>query len=394
MSNELRHAFELPSTVCHRKVKTRFEGARADGASVPQASTRERAGRRTAVDAVVRSTIEERSAAVAKAAAALRDKTSAHAYLCRLANAKEEPTEVDEEVIEVEEGTEDGTMVKIVDGADGADASESCGEASMTCGTDNAVAADAGDGEEQTCPICLDVRSALLSWSITICGHEGCYECMQQAVESTGCCPCCKRSLASNLLYEVDTLPAAPSSAPASDESDASSEYGSKLCALLDVVGSLQRQGEKCVIFSAWTRLLALANDALVAHGIVVASLVGSPTVKREAIARFSEDATVLLVPLFGGASGAGGGGAAGLTLTQASTAVLLEPALQPGIERQAAGRISRIGQTKQAKVIRLIVSDTIESRIVEWQEVRMQEGVGSTNSASLSLNDFVQLLQ
>ena len=101
----------------------------------------------------------------------------------------------------------------------------------------------------------------------------------------------------------------------------------------------------------------------------------------------------MLLVPLFGGASGAGGGGAAGLTLTQANTAVLLEPALQPGIERQAAGRISRIGQQKATTLLRLIVSDTIESRIVDWQTVRMQEGATGSSAGSLSLNDFVQLL-
>ena len=37
-------------------------------------------------------------------------------------------------------------------------------------------------------------------------------------------------------------------------------------------------------------------------------------------------------------------GGAAGLTLTAASTAFLLEPALNPGLEAQAAARIYRLG--------------------------------------------------
>ena len=95
-------------------------------------------------------------------------------------------------------------------------------------------------------------------------------------------------------------------------------------------------------------------------------------------------------MPLFGGASGAGGGGAAGLTLTHANTAVILEPSLTPGIEAQAAGRISRIGQTKAAKVIRLIVADTVEEKILEWQARRMDSG--TNKSAQLSLNDFVQL--
>ena len=65
-------------------------------------------------------------------------------------------------------------------------------------------------------------------------------------------------------------------------------------------------------------------------------------------------------IPLFGGASGAGGGGAAGLTLTQATVAYLLEPALQPGIERQAAGRIARIGQSKETKLIIQFVIEAI----------------------------------
>jgi len=161
-----------------------------------------------------------------------------------------------------------------------------------------------------------------------------------------------------------------------------------------------KRDGEKIVVFSAWTRLLKLVGDACSAHSIPYASLIGSPAKKQAALADFAKSAgvggaTVLLVPLFGGASGAGGGGAAGLTLTHATTAVLLEPALQPGVEAQAAGRISRIGQTKPARVVRLVVEDTVEPRILQWQAQRMNEGAKLRRNATggaLTLNDFVQL--
>uniref|UniRef100_A0A7S4F3F9 Helicase C-terminal domain-containing protein n=1 Tax=Chrysotila carterae TaxID=13221 RepID=A0A7S4F3F9_CHRCT len=142
--------------------------------------------------------------------------------------------------------------------------------------------------------------------------------------------------------------------------------------------------------------MLKLAGEALSAHGVAVASLIGSPALKRDALAAFSTPvvdggATALLVPLFGGASGAGGGGAAGLTLTQAHTAFLLEPALQPGIERQAAGRIARIGQTRPTRCVRLIVGGTIECKILAWQQMRLAEGASA--APQLSLNDFVQLV-
>ena len=146
------------------------------------------------------------------------------------------------------------------------------------------------------------------------------------------------------------------------------------------------------VVFSAWTRLLNLVEGALDSHQVITASLIGSPAAKAKALDAFAGPATVLLVPLFGGASGAGGGGAAGLNLTQASTAFLLEPALQPGIERQAAGRISRIGQTRATTCMRLIVSETIEPCILKWQQIRLADGASA--APQLTLNDFVQLVQ
>ena len=327
---------------------------------------------------------------------------SAHAYLRTLSARGGGGAAAAEEVLEVEEEEEAGRSAMAEQGGEGGVASTGAGGATDDGATDGSAADDVA---AQTCPICLEERGEGAAWGITVCGHEGCFECMHTAVESGGCCPCCKRSLLPHMLYEVEaTQPAVAAAAavasPATRANDTTDEttdpvleYGSKVCALLELVGDLQRSGEKCVVFSAWTRLLHLAHDALAVHGVTVASLVGSPAAKRDALARFSAGATVLLVPLFGGASGAGGGGAAGLTLTQANTAVLLEPALQPGIERQAAGRISRIGQQKATTLLRLIVSDTIESRIVDWQTVRMQEGATGSSAGSLSLNDFVQLL-
>lgn len=88
----------------------------------------------------------------------------------------------------------------------------------------------------------------------------------------------------------------------------------------------------------------------------------------------------MLLVPLFGGSSGAGGGGAAGLTLTEASVAILLEPALQPGIEQQAVGRVHRLGQQRTTRVLRLLVEDTIEQKVLKLQEQKMIQSGGESS--------------
>lgn len=309
---------------------------------------------------------EDGAKAIAKAAAVVREKASSLKYLENLAanqEADEEPQggrAAKKAKRGIEEGEKKGSKE---------------------------------DTEEQTCPICLDSMGGS-PWAITSCGHSGCYECLAAAIGQRRSCPVCKKSLTVDMLYEVSAHtesvnPTAESSA--TDEQLCHEDYGSKVSALLAEIGQVQARGEKAVVFSAWTRLLRLTEEALTVHGIPTASLIGSPTAKAKALKSFSSEAVVLLVPLFGGASGAGGGGAAGLTLTQASTAVLLEPALQPGIERQAAGRISRIGQTRTTTCIRLIVKESIEPKVLEWQQIRLADGASA--SPQLTLNDFVQLV-
>ncbi|EOD22845.1 hypothetical protein EMIHUDRAFT_59280, partial [Emiliania huxleyi CCMP1516] len=56
--------------------------------------------------------------------------------------------------------------------------------------------------------------------------------------------------------------------------------------------------------------------------------------------------------------------GAVGMTLTSANRVYLFEPAFNPAAEVQAAGRIHRLGQTKDVLVTRFVYRDSIEENI------------------------------
>ena len=61
--------------------------------------------------------------------------------------------------------------------------------------------------------------------------------------------------------------------------------------------------------------------------------------------------------------------GQCGITLTAASRVYLLEPCVLPSDEVQAAGRISRLGQTKAISLVRLVAKDTIDEAIIEMHQ-------------------------
>lgn len=57
--------------------------------------------------------------------------------------------------------------------------------------------------------------------------------------------------------------------------------------------------------------------------------------------------------------------GSVGITLTAASHCFLMEPALDPATEVQAAGRIHRLGQTKHVHVTKFVHSNSPEENIL-----------------------------
>ena len=74
--------------------------------------------------------------------------------------------------------------------------------------------------------------------------------------------------------------------------------------------------------------------------------------------------------------------GSVGITLTAATRVYLLEPALDPATEVQAAGRIRRLGQTRGVLIKRFAFKDSLDSHICELHEavkdgrVKIRDGV------------------
>jgi hypothetical protein len=56
--------------------------------------------------------------------------------------------------------------------------------------------------------------------------------------------------------------------------------------------------------------------------------------------------------------------GSGGLNLTEATHVLLIEPSLNPGMERQAVGRVHRIGQTRETCVHRFVITESVEETI------------------------------
>jgi SNF2 family DNA or RNA helicase len=99
--------------------------------------------------------------------------------------------------------------------------------------------------------------------------------------------------------------------------------------------------GSKSLVFTSWPRFLNLIADALTKEGVSFAKVVGSAEHRTQQVDLFKSDSSCHVMLMVA----AHMSGAAGLNLTCATTAFLMEPNLDKSIEDQAAGRICRLGK-------------------------------------------------
>lgn len=142
-------------------------------------------------------------------------------------------------------------------------------------------------------------------------------------------------------------------------------EPSAKLDMLLHRVREVLDEGHKTLVFSQFTKMLAIVRTHLDRDGVVYEYLDGRTRDREGRVARFQNDDSCKLFLISLKAGGVG------LNLTAAQYVFLLDPWWNPAVEAQAVDRAHRIGQTERVFAYRLITRNTIEEKVLELQSAK-----------------------
>lgn len=136
-----------------------------------------------------------------------------------------------------------------------------------------------------------------------------------------------------------------------------------KMDVLRELIETVMAEGNKCLIFSQFVKMLGFIRNELEQRSIPYCYLDGSTRDRESAVERFQTDDSVrfFLISLKAGG--------VGLNLTAADYVVHIDPWWNPAVERQATDRAHRIGQDKPVFVYKLITQATVEEKIMALQE-------------------------
>jgi DNA repair protein RAD16 len=170
-----------------------------------------------------------------------------------------------------------------------------------------------------------------------------------------------------------------------------------KIEALLEELEKLRKSDRtlKSIVFSQFVSFLDIVHWRLGKAGFRCVKLDGRMSLEQRdsMIKAFMENpqVTVFLISLKAGG--------VALNLTEASRVFLLDPWWNSSVEDQALSRIHRLGQRRPVKITKIIVENSIESRIVQLQEKKQllfDSAIGKDSAAldRLSLEDLSFLFQ
>lgn len=227
--------------------------------------------------------------------------------------------------------------------------------------------------ETDTCPICLDdIQNDQIA--ITKCGHKFCNECIHEFINeiaktSQVKCPKCNIPINTSDIYLL--LQNSPQkNIPITELSSLINEYKStKIGNILYYIKTNFQNGDKCILFSQWDKMLTKVGNILQQNNINVLYCIGTIYQKKQAISRFQNDNNYNIICLSSEHC------ASGINLTSANKIILMEPIYgskdyRKDIENQAIGRADRIGQKRPIEIIRFIIKDTIEEDILNENQL------------------------
>ncbi|KAI4334124.1 hypothetical protein L6164_018855 [Bauhinia variegata] len=247
---------------------------------------------------------------------------------------------------------------------------------------------------ERACGLCHDPVEDPV---VTSCEHIFCKQCLIDFSSSLGrvSCPSCSKLLTVDLTSKNDpganktTIKGFRSSSILNRIHLENFQTSTKIEALREEIRFMvERDGSaKGIVFSQFTSFLDLINYSLLKSGISCVQLNGSMTLaaRDAAIKRFTDDpdCRIFLMSLKAGGIA--------LNLTLASHVFLMDPWWNPAVERQAQDRIHRIGQYKPIRIVRFVIENTIEERILKLQEKKELVFEGTVGGSSEALGKLTE---
>lgn len=209
------------------------------------------------------------------------------------------------------------------------------------------------------------------------CHHKFCRICISEYIDSFNGdsnklqCPVCHIGLSIDLeapAIEMDADAVEKSSIVNRIDMGGTWKSSTKVEALMEELykSRSDRMTTKSIVFSQFTSMLDLVEWRLKRAGFETVKLQGSmtPTQRASTIKYFLETPSVevFLVSLKAGG--------VALNLVEANQVFILDSWWNPALDTgQAADRIHRIGQHRPIRIVKLVIEDSIESRIIELQE-------------------------
>ena len=227
------------------------------------------------------------------------------------------------------------------------------------------------------CAVCLMEMEQQDCCILKTCNHVFCRLCIGSVLKiSNRLCPLCRKPFAESDMIDKDNATiAATQCDQVMNTSDNNINTPPKVLALLDAIKEMDYD-EKGVIFSQFTSFLDIIEKALRDTGHKCVRIDGSmsPQKRSESVTAFSSDKVDSPKFIICSLHAAG----TGINLTRGNWAFMMDCWWNESVESQAMDRIHRIGQTRNVKVVRYVMKDTIEERMVDLQNAKSLQAKGT----------------
>lgn len=192
------------------------------------------------------------------------------------------------------------------------------------------------------------------------CNHVFCRSEIEIMLETSNKCPVCHVPITidfnSTAEYKEEALISVDSW-----------QSSTKVEMLVQMLNSFKSEGKspKSIVFSQFVNFLEILRWRLERAGFRCVKIYGSMSItqRRAAIEEFNKnpEITVFLISLKAGG--------VALNLTEAENVFIMDLWWNPAVEEQAMDRIHRIGQFRPIRIYRMVIEDSIESRVLILQQ-------------------------